>query len=104
MGAFEGDFFARGTLAKRCSTTASGTPASRATWMPKGLEGDRDETVDRITFGDAPARTSHDIQLGLFAPAAPDPVLEEIRTLDLDNMTPVEALQKLAELRGRAGG
>ncbi len=74
----------------------------RARGILKGLEGDRDETVDRITFGDAPARKSHDIQLGLFAPAAPDPVLQEIKALDLDNMTPMDALKKLNELRGKA--
>ena len=69
----------------------------------KGLEGDRDATVDRITFGDAPALPKpQDLQLGLFAPSAPNPVLEELAELDVDGMTPVEALNKLSELRARA--
>jgi DNA mismatch repair protein MutS len=38
-------------------------------------------------------------QLTLFEPA-PDPVLEELRALDPDRMTPVEALVALARLRG----
>ncbi len=74
----------------------------RARGILKGLEGDRDGSVDRITFGDAPAPTAHDPQLGLFAPAAPNPVVDELAGLDVDNMTPVEALTKLAELRKRA--
>jgi DNA mismatch repair protein MutS len=42
-------------------------------------------------------------QLTLFAPEpAPHPVLEEIRALDLDAMTPLEALNRLAELQRRA--
>jgi DNA mismatch repair protein MutS len=76
----------------------------RARGVLKGLEGDRDETVDRITFGDAPSRRPQDVQLGLFAPPPPDPVVEELRQLDVENMTPLEALQRLAELRKQAGG
>ena len=42
-------------------------------------------------------------QLTLFAAeAAPHPVVEEIRALDLDAMTPLEALNRLAELQRRA--
>jgi DNA mismatch repair protein MutS len=42
-------------------------------------------------------------QLTLFAgEATPHPLLEEIRALDLDAMTPLEALNRLAELRRRA--
>ncbi|MDF1701685.1 MAG: DNA mismatch repair protein MutS, partial [Planctomycetota bacterium] len=74
----------------------------RARGILKGLEGDRDRTVDRITFGDAPAQTASDLQLGLFAPTAPDPVLEELAALDVDGMTPIEALNTLAELTKRA--
>jgi DNA mismatch repair protein MutS len=73
----------------------------RARAILKGLEGDRDDTVDRITFGDAPAPRLQDVQLGLFAPAPPDPVLEELASLDLDAMTPLEALAKLAEWQKR---
>ncbi len=74
----------------------------RARGILKGLEGDRDRTVDRITFGDAPPRQASDLQLGLFVPSEPDPIVEELAGLDLDGMTPLEALNVLAELKKRA--
>jgi DNA mismatch repair protein MutS len=37
------------------------------------------------------------VQLGLFAPAAPDPVLIELASLDLAHLTPLEALNMLAK-------
>ncbi len=40
-------------------------------------------------------------QLALFA-GAPDPLVEEVKRLDLDRMTPLEALQALADLQRRA--
>ncbi|HEX6348673.1 MAG TPA: DNA mismatch repair protein MutS [Candidatus Dormibacteraeota bacterium] len=40
-------------------------------------------------------------QLGLPLEAAPDPVSAELSELDLDQLTPIEALQKLYELRSR---
>ena len=76
----------------------------RARAILKGLEGDRDQTVDRITFGDAPAATPQDLQLGLFSPAAPNPLLAEIAELDVDDLTPRQALDILASLRDRARG
>jgi DNA mismatch repair protein MutS len=41
-------------------------------------------------------------QLGLFADATPHPALEALRGLDLDSLTPLEALNRLAELQRRA--
>ena len=40
-------------------------------------------------------------QLGLPLPAAPDPVGEELRGMELDQLSPLEALQKLYELRSK---
>jgi DNA mismatch repair protein MutS len=37
------------------------------------------------------------VQLGLFAPAAPDPMLAELASLDLAHLTPLEALNLLAK-------
>ena len=37
------------------------------------------------------------VQLGLFAPAAPDPMLAELVALDLAHLTPIEALNLLAK-------
>ena len=40
-------------------------------------------------------------QLGLPLEAAPDPVAAALGELDLDQLTPIEALQKLYEMRSR---
>ena len=48
------------------------------------------------------ARVAPPVQLQLFE-AEPHPVVAELRTLDPNAMTPIEALQKLQELRGKAG-
>jgi DNA mismatch repair protein MutS len=45
-------------------------------------------------------------QLGLFEPAAargPDPVRTELERIDVDSLTPLEALNRLADLKRRAG-
>jgi DNA mismatch repair protein MutS len=39
-------------------------------------------------------------QLPLFG-AAPDPIVEELRRMDVDHLTPVEALNRLADLKRR---
>jgi hypothetical protein len=41
-------------------------------------------------------------QLALFAPAAPHPVVEQLRGTDVNTLTPIAALQLLAELAERA--
>ncbi len=72
----------------------------RARAVLTGLEDSREETVDRIAFGDAPTvDQTHDVQLGLFAPSEPHPAVEELKALDVENMTPLEALNALAELK-----
>jgi DNA mismatch repair protein MutS len=42
--------------------------------------------------------TPADAQLALFLPAVPSPILKRLRTLDTNAMTPLQALQELAEL------
>ncbi|HET7041240.1 MAG TPA: hypothetical protein VFI13_04450, partial [Gemmatimonadales bacterium] len=42
-------------------------------------------------------------QLALFVPAPPHPAVEALRGLDVLNMTPLEALNRLAELKRKAG-
>ncbi len=60
------------------------------------------EDEHRVVPG-APAPPADPGQLTLFAgELAPHPVMEEIRRLDLDAMTPLEALNRLAELQRRA--
>jgi DNA mismatch repair protein MutS len=48
------------------------------------------------------ARYTQAVLLG-DAAAAPDPIREELRALDLDRMSPIEAHRRLAELRTKAG-
>jgi DNA mismatch repair protein MutS len=59
------------------------------------------EGEHRVVQGAAPLAPDPE-QLGLFLPAKPDPTLEELRTLDLDRMTPLDALNRLAELKKKA--
>jgi DNA mismatch repair protein MutS len=47
--------------------------------------------------GQATADVSDAQQLGLFAPAAPDPMADELAALDLAHVTPIEALNLLAK-------
>ena len=42
------------------------------------------------------------LQLTLFGPATPHPVVEALKTLDVMSMTPLEALNQLAQLAERA--
>ncbi len=78
----------------------AGLPAAvvgRAREVLTTLEGEH-----RVVPG-APEPPADPGQLTLFASeTAPHPVVEEIRALDLDAMTPLEALNRLAELQRRA--
>jgi DNA mismatch repair protein MutS len=59
------------------------------------------EGEHRVVQGAAPLPPDPE-QLGLFLPPKPDPALEELRALDLDRMTPLDALNRLAELKRKA--
>ena len=59
------------------------------------------EGEHRVVQGNAPPSPDPE-QLGLFMPARPDPALEELRALDLDHMTPLDALNRLADLKRKA--
>jgi DNA mismatch repair protein MutS len=84
------------------------TVVARAREILNGLE--RDE----LSRGGRPSLTTEgniggtDVsrQLGLFqAPVAPeDPLQRRLKSLDLDNLTPLQALSLLAELKREAGG
>jgi DNA mismatch repair protein MutS len=69
----------------------------RAREVLKTLEGDH-----RVVPGTPPAEDP--AQLGFFIEGnRPHPVMEELKTLDVDRMTPIEALNLLAELKRRSG-
>jgi len=50
-----------------------------------------------------PDRPADPEQLPLFLAPRPEPALEELRALDLDRLTPLDALNALAELKRKAG-
>lgn len=76
---------------------------SRAEHLLGELEASRHPTTSlrgaRVTNGQDTGQTA---QLPLFTPTPPSLIDHELAHLDIDNMTPIEALQKLYELRALA--
>ena len=80
----------------------AGLPADvvgRAREILGTLEGEH-----RMVPGPPPPLDRDAGQLPLFADALPDPVVSDLKALDLDSLTPLEALNRLAELQRRAQG
>jgi DNA mismatch repair protein MutS len=79
----------------------AGLPAqvvARAREILGALEGEH-----RMVPG-PPAASRDPGQLGLFADSPiPDPMVEELRSLDVNTLTPLEALNRLADFKRRAG-
>jgi DNA mismatch repair protein MutS len=71
---------------------------TRANAVLKTLEGDH-----RVVSG-GPTPEPDPGQLVLFGEATPDPALVALRDLDLDSLTPLQALNALADLQRRASG
>jgi DNA mismatch repair protein MutS len=59
------------------------------------------ESEHRVVPG-APVAAPDPGQLALFAEASPHPALEALRDINLDNLTPLEALNRLADLQRKA--
>jgi len=82
----------------------AGLPASvvrRAAEILKSLEEDERTRGGRPSLSGVPAVPSG--QLGLFQPAATPLVVERLRAVNLDHLTPLEALNLLADLKREAG-
>ncbi len=79
-----------------------GIHVARIAGVPRAVIDQAGEILKRLEEGRRPqgeARTKGEHQLGLFAPdSPPHPVLEELRGIDPDHLTPMEALQRLAAL------
>ena len=58
------------------------------------------EGEHRVVPG-APPAAQDPGQLALFGGAGPHPVVEDLRALDVNQLTPLEALNRLAELQKR---
>ena len=92
----------------------AGMPSSiiqRANQILKDLETDHSQTPitngqETIGSGKATVSAPSGMQLSFFQ--LDDPVLEQIRdevkTLDINNLTPLEALNKLSEIKKHVGG
>jgi DNA mismatch repair protein MutS len=81
----------------------AGLPESvvrRAAEILKSLEADELTRGGRPSLSGVPAAPSG--QLGLFQPAPTPPVVDRLRSLDLDHLTPLEALNLLADLKREA--
>ena len=70
---------------------------SRAREILATLEGEH-----RMVPG-PPPRPRDPGQLPLFGDSKPDPMMEELKSLDVDTLTPLEALNRLADFKRRAG-
>ena len=85
----------------------AGVPAAvveRARAVLSGMEAKHRDLGREVRFGDgAPAPTPKVVQLPLFT-NEPDPVVEELKRLDPERMTPVEALLAIERLRRMAKG
>jgi len=83
----------------------AGLPASvvrRASEILHALEQDELQRGGRPSVSGAPATDQR--QLALFQAASPDhPVMDRLRRLDVDRLTPLEALTLLADLKREAG-
>ncbi|MEP6687446.1 MAG: DNA mismatch repair protein MutS [Gemmatimonadales bacterium] len=76
------------------------TVVRRAREILGTLEGDH-----RVVPGAPPDAPRDPGQLVLFGdPPPPDPMLEELRRIDVNTLTPIEALNRLADLQRRAEG
>ena len=75
---------------------------ARAQAVLRELEDEGDEVREVLLASRQPRRTGPK-QRELFAPP-PHPVVEELRRLDVDGLTPRQALELLAKLKEQAGG
>ena len=78
----------------------AGLPPSvvrRAAEILRSLEQDELQRGGRPTLSGAPASPQR--QLALFQPAEPHPLIERLRRLEVERLTPLEALNLLAELK-----
>jgi DNA mismatch repair protein MutS len=76
-----------------------GGVVARAREILGTLEGEH-----RMVPGPPPPLERETGQLALFGEAQPDPLRDDLEALDLDALTPLEALNRLAELQRRARG
>jgi DNA mismatch repair protein MutS len=72
---------------------------ARAREVLRTLEGAQGAATTRIATHQPAPEAVRELQMGLFAPAPPHPAVEALKALDPNALTPLEALQRLAELK-----
>ncbi len=81
-----------------------GIQVARLAGLPRRVTERARAVLSALESGGSLLRPRAPVQTTLLPLSAPpDPVVEELRALDVDNMTPMEALLKLHELSRRAG-
>ena len=78
-----------------------GAVVRRAEEILHSLEQDDSVALPANRRGDG-AGAESELQLTMFG--EPDPIIEDLKNLDVMSITPIEALAKLYELQGRLGG
>ncbi|OHB90443.1 MAG: DNA mismatch repair protein MutS [Planctomycetes bacterium RIFCSPHIGHO2_02_FULL_50_42] len=73
---------------------------TRARLVLEQLEANSLDVYQRPKLGQPQAATGQNVQLSLFIPPE-QAIIEDLRSMDITNLTPVEALNKLDELKGR---
>jgi DNA mismatch repair protein MutS len=77
--------------------------------LPQGVVGRAREVLatlegeHRMVPGPPPPLSRDPGQLPLFGETKPDPMMEELKLLDVNTLTPLEALNRLADFKRRAG-
>jgi DNA mismatch repair protein MutS len=83
------------------SDRSYGVHVARLAGLPAAVVARAERLLDELQNGRGHVAAAPPLQLPLLAPE-PSPIEAELAALDLDAMTPLEALQKLYELRARA--
>ena len=79
-----------------------GIQVARLAGLPTGLIARAKALLARFEEqGQATTDAGDAVQLGLFVPAAADPMAQELASLDLAHLTPLEALNLLAKWQQR---
>ena len=76
------------------------TVLDRAKVILQTLESDHLDDTGKTKVPERPTKQKREQQRTLFAPEE-HPVMDELRHLDLNNLTPLAALQELNRLKGR---
>ena len=99
----DGDIVFLHTIREGAASQSYGIHVAKLAGVPKPVLARAAEVLRGLEEGGQPRRKRREKQQALFvAEPEPHPVLDRLRGLDPDRMTPLEALQTLAELRAQA--